>query len=61
MRKITGTVAAILFALTVMDAQDKTADRSNDATAKVLIANERALHEAVAKADKNVIPVPRPS
>jgi hypothetical protein len=53
MRNIIGILAAILLALAVTEAQDKTAAKPNDTTEKVLIANERALHEAVAKADKS--------
>jgi hypothetical protein len=52
MRKIIGILPAILLALAVTDAQDKTAAKPNDTTEKMLIANERALHGAVAKADK---------
>ena len=52
MRKIIGILPAILLALAVTGTQDKTAAKPNDTTEKMLIANERALHEAVAKADK---------
>jgi hypothetical protein len=52
MRKIIGIFPAILLTLAVTDAQDKTAAKSNDTTEKMLIANERALQAAVAKADK---------
>ena len=51
MRTILGILPAILLALAVTAAQDKTA-KPNDTTEKMLIANERALHDAVAKADK---------
>jgi hypothetical protein len=52
MRKIIGILPAILLALAITGTQDKTAAKPNDTTEKMLIANERALHEAVAKADK---------
>ena len=52
MRKTIGILLAILLALAGTEAQDKTAAKPNDTTEKLLIANERALHEAVAKADK---------
>jgi hypothetical protein len=52
MRKIAGILLAILLALAGTEAQDKTAAKPNDTTEKMLIANERALQEAVAKADK---------
>lgn len=52
MGKIIGILPAILLALAVTEAQDKTAAKPNDTTEKMLIANERALHAAVAKADK---------
>jgi len=51
MRKIIGTLA-ILVAMAVVAASHQTAAQPNDATEKMLIANERALQEAVAKADK---------
>jgi hypothetical protein len=50
MRKIVGMVAAVLLALVVTAAQDT--KPANDATEKTLIANERALQEAVVKADR---------
>jgi len=49
MRKIAGIAAAVLLALGVTAAQEKPA---NDATEKTLIANERALQEAVVKGDR---------
>ena len=52
MRKIIGVTSAILLALAVIEAQEKTAVKPTNATDKMLIANEHALLEAVAKADK---------
>lgn len=52
MMKIIGMVPVILLALAVAEAQDRTAATPNDAIEKMLIANEHALHDAVAKADK---------
>jgi hypothetical protein len=49
MRNIVGTFAAILLSLGINAAQDKTISKPNETT---LIANERALGLAVAKADK---------
>ncbi len=52
MRKIIAIVPAILLALAVTEAQDTAAPKPHDTTEKMLIANEHALHDAVAKADK---------
>jgi len=53
MRKIAAILSSILLlALVVTDAQEKTGAKTNDATNEALIANERALQNAVAKADK---------
>jgi hypothetical protein len=52
MRKIIATIPAMLLALAVTHAQDQTAAKADDPFEKMLIANERALHETVAKADK---------
>jgi hypothetical protein len=43
---------AILLALALTGAQDKTVATPKDAAEKMLIANERSLHDAVAKGDK---------
>jgi hypothetical protein len=52
MRRITGILSAIVFlTLVVTHAQEKTAAKPNDTTEQVLVANERALQNAVAKAD----------
>ncbi len=46
-------LAALLMALAVANAQAQTAARpKSEADEKLLLANERALHEAVAKGDK---------
>ena len=50
---------AILLALSVTEGQDKTAAKPTDTTKKMLIANERALHNAVADADKASFLSPR--
>ncbi len=50
--KIIAILPAILLAIAVTEAQNKIAAKPNDTTEKMLIANERALHDAVAKADK---------
>ena len=53
MRKMLGILLpAILLALAVAQAQDKTVAKPDAAAEKALIANERALQDAVAKADK---------
>jgi hypothetical protein len=52
MRKITGILPAIVLAVAVTAAQESYPAQSNDTTEEMLIKNERALHEAVAKADK---------
>jgi hypothetical protein len=52
MNRIIGVISAMLLALAVTEAQQKTAAPSNDTTEKMLVANERALYDAVAKADK---------
>ena len=52
MRKISGMFAAILLALAVPEAQQNTAVTPSDPTEKTLTENERALDDAVAKADK---------
>ena len=49
MRKIIGTLAAVLLVLAVTHAQEKPGAKPDD---KLLIANERALLDAIAKADK---------
>ena len=50
MTKTSGMLSAILLALAVTDAQEKSGAKSMEET--MLIANERALLDAVAKADK---------
>jgi hypothetical protein len=52
MRKIFGVISAIVLALAVTAAQDKSAPQPADAAEKILIANEHALLESVVKADK---------
>lgn len=53
MSKIIGTVATILLAVAASGAQEKAPPkRVDDATEKLLIANERALYGAAANADK---------
>ena len=52
MTKLIGIIPAILLALAVPEAQNKTAAKPDDPTETMLIANERALHAALAKADK---------
>lgn len=53
MRKSAGILFAIVFlALAATYAQEKTGARLNDASDDALVANERALQNAVAKADK---------
>ena len=53
MSKIVGTVAAILLVAAGAAAQEKAPlGKADDATEKLLIANERALYGAVANADK---------
>jgi hypothetical protein len=52
MRKTVAVLPAMLLMLVVTQAQDKTLAKPNDAADKMLIANERALHDAVARADK---------
>lgn len=53
MANMIGILPAVLLALTVTVGQDKPAAKSNEATEKMLIANERALQDAVARADKS--------
>jgi hypothetical protein len=50
MRKIVGIAAAVLLTLVVTAAQET--KPANDTTEKTLLANERALQEAVVKADR---------
>jgi hypothetical protein len=45
-------VPAILLAVALTGAQDKTVATPKDTAEKTLIANERSLHDAVAKGDK---------
>ena len=52
MNEIIGVISAMLLALAVTDAQQKTAATPNDTIQKTLVANERALYDAVAKADR---------
>jgi Domain of unknown function (DUF4440) len=52
MNRIIGVISAMLLALAVTEAQQKTFATPNDTTEKTLVANERALYDAVAKADK---------
>jgi hypothetical protein len=52
MIKTAGILPAILLALAVTDQPQKTAATPRDATEDTLLANERALHAAVAKADR---------
>jgi len=53
MKRLIGLFPALLIALTVTNAQAQTAARPKTvADEKLLLANERALHDAVAKADK---------
>lgn len=52
MRKMIAMLTAILLAIAVADAQDKSAAKPNDAADKMLIANERALQDAVATSDR---------
>jgi hypothetical protein len=52
MRKIIGILPAIVLAVAVTTAQDSYPAKPNDTTEEMLIKNERALHEAVARADK---------
>jgi hypothetical protein len=52
MNRIIGVISAMLLALAVTEAQQKTLATPNDTTEKTLVANERALYDAVAKADK---------
>jgi hypothetical protein len=52
MNRLIGVISAMLLALAVTHAQQKTAATPTDTTDKALIANERALYDAVAKADK---------
>ena len=51
MRKLIGIVPAILLALAMGRAQENTGAKPNDPTEQMLIANERALQDAVARAD----------
>ena len=52
MSKIVGTVAAILLAVAAGAQEKAPPDKLDDATEKLLIANERTLYGAVAKGDK---------
>ena len=52
MKNVLALVTTVLFALAAAAAQDKPAGQSNDAADKMLLANERALYEAVAGANK---------
>jgi len=52
MTKISVAVSAILLSLAITDAQEKTSVKASNATEQMLIANEHALLDAVAKADK---------
>ena len=53
MSRIIGALASILLVVAASGAQEKAPpQKANDATEKLLIANERALYDAVAKADK---------
>ncbi len=52
MVKKIATLTALLLAIAVVDAQDKIAAKPNGAADKMLIGNERALHDAVAKSDR---------
>lgn len=47
-----GTLGAIVLAVAVTNAQEKTPGKLDDATQQLLIANERSLYEAVKKRDK---------
>jgi hypothetical protein len=51
MKKFLGVTGAILLGLAVASGQERT-PKSDDAAEKVLLDNERALYEAVAKRDK---------
>lgn len=51
MKKLFGIVPAILLALAVGRAQENPAAKPTDTTEQMLIANERALHDAVARSD----------
>ena len=51
MKRFVGLIGAILLGLVVATAQERT-PKSDDAAEKVLLDNERALYEAVAKSDK---------
>ena len=51
MKKLIGIVPAILLALAMGRAQENTGAKPNDPTEQMLIANERALQDAVARAD----------
>jgi Domain of unknown function (DUF4440) len=52
MMKTVGILPAILLVLAVSDQPQQTAAKPADATQETLLANERALHAAVATADK---------
>jgi hypothetical protein len=52
MNRIIGTLSAMLLALAVTKAQQNTAATPNDTTQEMLVANERALYDAVARADR---------
>jgi hypothetical protein len=52
MKKTIGVISAMQLGLAITEAQQKTVARPDDTTEKILIANERALHDAVTKADK---------
>jgi len=52
MSKISGILAALLLVMAAGKAQEKPPQKFDDATGKLLVANERALYGAVANADK---------
>ena len=52
MKKLLAIVLLIPLAIVVAQAQDTTAAKPDEAAGKMLIANERALQDAVAKGDK---------
>lgn len=51
MKKI-GTLGAIVLAIAVTNAQEKTPGKLDDATQQLLVANERSLYETVRRGDK---------
>ena len=52
MNRIVGAILAMLLALAVTEARQNSTASARDATDKMLLTNERALYDAVAKADK---------